>query len=51
MYRCGWGTKEGQETVLAVDITREGFEWALAHACCPTTSTGSTPTVPSGSDN
>ncbi|MYW45137.1 DUF4291 domain-containing protein [Streptomyces sp. SID161] len=33
MYRCGWGTKEGQETVLAVDITREGFEWALRHAC------------------
>ncbi|MEU3827861.1 DUF4291 domain-containing protein [Streptomyces sp. NPDC029080] len=33
MYRCGWGAKEGQETVLAVDITREGFEWALRHAC------------------
>ncbi|MFJ4521476.1 DUF4291 domain-containing protein [Streptomyces sp. NPDC088810] len=33
MYRCGWGTKEGQETVLAVDISREGFEWALRHAC------------------
>ncbi|MTE17836.1 DUF4291 family protein [Streptomyces sp. TRM43335] len=33
MYRCGWGTKSGQETVLAVEITREGFEWALEHAC------------------
>lgn len=33
MYRCGWGTKEGQETVLAVEITRQGFAWALAHAC------------------
>ncbi|WP_329091867.1 MULTISPECIES: DUF4291 domain-containing protein [unclassified Streptosporangium] len=33
MYRCGWGTKEGQETVLAIEITREGFEWALRHAC------------------
>ncbi|MEV7566318.1 DUF4291 domain-containing protein [Streptomyces tanashiensis] len=33
MYRCGWGTKEGQETVLAVEITREGFEWALRNAC------------------
>ncbi|MET7638427.1 DUF4291 domain-containing protein [Streptomyces sp. NPDC005438] len=33
MYRCGWATKEGQETVLAVEITREGFEWALEHAC------------------
>ncbi|MFJ8731038.1 DUF4291 domain-containing protein [Streptomyces bauhiniae] len=33
MYRCGWGAKEGQETVLAVDITRAGFEWALRNAC------------------
>ncbi|MFF3602794.1 DUF4291 domain-containing protein [Streptomyces sp. NPDC002463] len=33
MYRCGWGEKEGQETVLAVEITREGFEWALRNAC------------------
>ncbi|MEH0431921.1 protein of unknown function [Streptomyces sp. 1222.2] len=33
MYRCGWGTKEGQETVLAVEITREGFAWALRHSC------------------
>ncbi|RQW93942.1 DUF4291 domain-containing protein [Micromonospora inaquosa] len=33
MYRCGWATKPGQERVLAIDITREGFEWALARAC------------------
>ncbi|MEV6975015.1 DUF4291 domain-containing protein [Kitasatospora sp. NPDC093806] len=33
MYRSGWGTKEGQETVLAVEIDRAGFEWALEHAC------------------
>ncbi|WP_069763425.1 DUF4291 domain-containing protein [Streptomyces sp. LUP47B] len=33
MYRCGWGTKEGQETVLAVEINRDGFEWALTNAC------------------
>ena len=33
MYRCGWATKEGQETVLAIEITRGGFEWALRHAC------------------
>ncbi|MEV8390721.1 MULTISPECIES: DUF4291 domain-containing protein [unclassified Streptomyces] len=33
MYRCGWGTKAGQETVLAVEMSREGFEWALRHAC------------------
>lgn len=33
MYRSAWGTKAGQERVLAVEITREGFEWALAHSC------------------
>ncbi|MGY6026287.1 DUF4291 family protein [Streptomyces spinosirectus] len=33
MCRCGWGTKEGQEAVLAVEISRAGFEWALQHAC------------------
>lgn len=33
MYRCGWGEKEGQEHILAIEITREGFEWALENAC------------------
>ncbi|WP_326557094.1 DUF4291 domain-containing protein [Micromonospora sp. NBC_01796] len=33
MYRCGWAEKPGQERVLAIEITRAGFEWALAHAC------------------
>jgi hypothetical protein len=33
MYRSGWGTKPGQTRVLAIDMTREGFEWALEHAC------------------
>lgn len=33
MYRSGWAEKEGQERVLAIDILRSGFEWALAHAC------------------
>src|SRR6266849_5107799 len=33
MYRSGWGTKPGQTRVLAIDMTREGFEWALDHAC------------------
>lgn len=33
MYRCGWGRKKNQETVLAVEITREGFTWALRNAC------------------
>ncbi len=33
MYRCGWGRKEdGQRRVLAIDIKRPGFEWALANA-------------------
>ncbi|MGX1882599.1 DUF4291 domain-containing protein [Streptomyces sp. NPDC055287] len=33
MYRCGWGLKQDQETVLAVEITRDGFDWALRNAC------------------
>jgi hypothetical protein len=33
MYRCGWATKPGQERVLAIEITRTGFEWAMAQAC------------------
>ena len=32
MYRSGYASKPGQEFVLGVDITREGFEWALRHA-------------------
>ncbi|HUQ61720.1 DUF4291 domain-containing protein [Lentzea sp.] len=32
MYRCGYARKEGQERVLAVRITREGFDWAVANA-------------------
>jgi hypothetical protein len=31
-YRCGYASKPGQERVLAIDITREGFHWALEHA-------------------
>lgn len=33
MYRCGWATKPGQERVLAIEITRDGFDWALEHSC------------------
>jgi len=33
MYRSGWATKAGQERVLAVRISRVGFESALAHSC------------------
>src|SRR5262249_865552 len=34
MYRAGWGRKDpGQHRILAIDISREGFAWALAHSC------------------
>ncbi len=33
MYRSGWATKPGQERVLAVRVTRAGFEEALAASC------------------
>ena len=37
LYRCGWGAKDpGQARVLAIDLTRAGFEWALAHASLST---------------
>jgi hypothetical protein len=36
MYRSGYATKPGQETVLAIDITRDGFDWALHHAVLST---------------
>lgn len=32
MYRCGWASKKNQERVLAVTISRSGFEQILAHA-------------------
>lgn len=32
MYRNGWGTKEGQEVVLALHLKREAFEIYLQHA-------------------
>ncbi len=32
MYRCGWATKENQETVLAVSLRREAFDAILAEA-------------------
>lgn len=32
MYRSGWAEKTGQERILAIDITRDGFEWALRHS-------------------
>lgn len=33
MYRAGWGHKDpGQARILALDLSRAGFEWALAHS-------------------
>ncbi|OCQ97171.1 hypothetical protein BCD64_16585 [Nostoc sp. MBR 210] len=32
MYRCGWGTKDGQEVVLAIWIQRSAFEEILRQA-------------------
>ena len=33
MSRSAWGTRPNQEHVLAIEITRDGFDWALRHAC------------------
>lgn len=34
LYRSGWARKDvGQHRVLAIDMTREGFEWALRNSC------------------
>jgi hypothetical protein len=33
MHRSGWASKPGQERILAIEIGRAGFEWALAHSC------------------
>jgi hypothetical protein len=32
MYRSGWATKSGQERILSIQVTRDGFDWALAHS-------------------
>ncbi|KAK2750705.1 hypothetical protein FQN57_002778 [Myotisia sp. PD_48] len=32
-YRSGWASKPNQERVLAIEITRAGFEWALRNSC------------------
>ncbi|MBX3082242.1 MAG: DUF4291 domain-containing protein [Anaerolineae bacterium] len=32
MYRCGWGTKEQQEVVLAIRLKRAAFDQVLAQA-------------------
>lgn len=33
-YRAGWGFKDdNQKIILAIDITHEGFLWALSNSC------------------
>lgn len=36
MYRCGWGTKESQEHILAIDIKREAFDYIVQNAVIST---------------
>lgn len=34
MYRAGWGHKDNkQQKILAIDISKNGFDWALSHSC------------------
>ncbi|MEU7524780.1 DUF4291 domain-containing protein [Saccharothrix sp. NPDC042600] len=44
MYRCGWATKPDQERVLAVRITRDGFDQAVREAV-PSSERGGKPDV------
>lgn len=32
MYRCGWGTKDDQTNILAIDIKREAFDFIVQNA-------------------
>ena len=32
MYRCGWGTKENQEHILAIDMKRRAFDYIVQNA-------------------
>ncbi len=43
MYRCGWAEKPGQEHVLAIDISRDGWAWALSRACLSSASKAGVP--------
>ena len=36
MYRSGWGTKENQEHILAIDIPREKFDFLVKNAVLST---------------
>lgn len=32
MYRCGWGSKQNQERILAIDIKRPAFDYLVKNA-------------------
>lgn len=36
MYLCGWGLKENQERILAIDIKREAFDYLVENAVVST---------------
>jgi len=36
MYRCGWGEKENQECVLAIDLKRDAFDFIIKNAVLST---------------
>lgn len=36
MYRCGWGTKENQEHILAIDLKREAFDYIVQNVVIST---------------
>ena len=36
MYRCGWGTKENQKHILAIDMKREAFDYIVQNAVIST---------------
>lgn len=36
MYRCSWAEKTGQERVLAIDVKRAGFDYAVKNAVAST---------------
>jgi len=45
MERCGWASKAGQEHVLAIRITRAGWEEALSQAALSSGDTSDAPVV------
>ena len=36
MYRCGWGKKENQENILAIDMKRDAFDFLVQNAIMST---------------